>query len=178
MVPLKAEVMVLLDTIQAAKMGGEKPGPISGRHDGSTILCTDQLAEITYRRLIDYTSQIIQRADVSTAKLPLDEAKTGIRRELGVASNQKVKPDGVVKTSEDSPHQILHHGGVLVLATAVVSMQTGGRFTEAVMAEKIVQHADNCVCPLACVAGLINNEVHLSGDGFAAHPKDGGLPRC
>ena len=178
MVPLKAEVMVLLDTIQAAKMGGEKPGPISGRHDGSTILCTDQLAEITCRRLIDYTSQIIQRADVGTAKLPLDEAKTGIRRELGVASNQKVKPDGVVKTSEDSPHQVLHHGVVLVLATAVVSMQTGGGFAEAVMAEKIVQHTDNCVRPLACVAGLINNEVHLSGDGFAAHPKDGSLPRC
>ena len=70
-------------------MGGEKPGPISGRHDGSTILCTDQLAEITCCRLIDYTSQIIQRADVGTAKLPLDEAKTGIRRELGVASTMQ-----------------------------------------------------------------------------------------
>ena len=57
-------------------MGGEKPGPILGRHDGSTILCTDQLAEITCCRLIDYTSQIIQRADVLTAKLPLDEAST------------------------------------------------------------------------------------------------------
>ena len=109
-------------------MEGENPGPISGRHDGSTILCTDPLAEITCRRLIDYMSQIIQQTDIGTAKLPLDEAKTGIRRELGVASNQKVKPDGVVKTSEDSPHQVLHHGGVLVLATAVVSMQTGGGF--------------------------------------------------
>ena len=53
-----------------------------------------------------------------------------------MASNQKVKPDGVVKTSEDSPHQVLHYGVVLVLATAVVSMQTGGGFAEAVMAEK------------------------------------------
>ena len=74
MVPLKAEVMVLLDTIQAAKMGGEKPSPISGRHDGLAILCTDQLAEITCRRLIDYTSQIIQQADIGTVKLSLDEA--------------------------------------------------------------------------------------------------------
>ena len=41
-------------------------------------------------------SQIIQRADIGMAKLSLDEAKTGIRRELGVASTQKVKPDGVV----------------------------------------------------------------------------------
>ena len=64
-----------------------------------SILCTNQLAEITCRRLIDYTSQmsqITQRADIGMAKLSLDEAKTGIRRELGVASTQKVKPDGVV----------------------------------------------------------------------------------
>ena len=67
-------------------MGEEKPGPISGRHDGSTILCTGKLAEITCCRLIDYTSQIIQRAGIGTAKLPFDEPKTGIRRELGVAS--------------------------------------------------------------------------------------------
>ena len=95
MVSLKVEVTVLLDTIQAAKMGGEKPSPISGRQDGLAILCTDQLAEITCRRLIDYTSQIIQRADIGKATLSLDEAKTGIRREFGVASNQKEKPDGV-----------------------------------------------------------------------------------
>ena len=178
MVPLEAEVMVFFYTIQAAEMGGEKPGPISGRHDGTTILGTDQLAEVTCRGLLNYMSQVIQRADVGAAKLSLDEAKTSIGRELCVASNHKVQPDGVVQTSEDSPHQVLHHGGVLILATTVVSMQTDGGFAEAVMAKEIVQHADNCVRPLACVAGLINNKVHLSWDGFAAHPKDGGLPRC
>ena len=46
------------------------------------------------------------------------------------------------------------------------------------MAEKKVQQADNCVGPLACITGLINNKVHLPRDGFTAHPKDGGLPRC
>ena len=70
-------------------MGGEKPGPISGRQDVSTILCTDQLAEITCCRLIDYMRQIIQRADVGTAKLPLDEAKTGVRREISVGSTMQ-----------------------------------------------------------------------------------------
>ena len=46
------------------------------------------------------------------------------------------------------------------------------------MAKQKVQHTDNCVRPLACITGLINNEVHLVRDGFAAHPKDGGVPRC
>ena len=50
-----------------------------------------------------------------------------------MTSRQKVKPDGVVKTSDDSPHQVLHHGVVFVLDTAVVSMQTGGGFAEAII---------------------------------------------
>ena len=128
MVPLKAEVMVLLDTIEAAKMKGEKPGPILGRHDDSTILCIDQLAEITCLRLLDYMSQVIQRPDIGTAKLPLDVAKTRIGGKLGVASDHEMQPDGVVQTCEDSPHKILHHGVFLILATAVVSMQTAWRW--------------------------------------------------
>ena len=60
MVTLKAEVMVLLDTIQAAKLRGQEPGPISGRHDGTTILGTNQLADVTCRGLLDYMSQVVQ----------------------------------------------------------------------------------------------------------------------
>ena len=71
------------------------------------------------------------------AKLSLYEAKTGIRGELGVAGAQTVQLDGVVQTSKDSLHQVLHHDSiVLILATAVVSMQTGGGFTKAIIAEK------------------------------------------
>ena len=136
MVSLKAEVMVLLDTIQAAEVGGEEPGPISGRHDGTTILGPDQLADVTCRGLLDHTGQVVQGADVGSAKLPLDEAETGIRGELSVASNHEVQMDGLVQTSEHSPHEVLHHGVILVLATAVVSMQTGGGFAETMMAEK------------------------------------------
>ena len=125
MVPLKAEMMVLFDTIQAAEVGGKKPGPISGRHDSTTILRPDQLADVTCRGLLDYTSQVVQRADVGSAKLPLDETETGVRGELCVASDHKVQMDGLVQTCEHSPHEVLHHGVIFVLATAVVSMQTG-----------------------------------------------------
>jgi hypothetical protein len=67
MVLLEAEMMVLFDTIQAAEVGGKKPSPISGRHDGTTILGTDQLADVTCRGFVDYTSQVVQRADVETS---------------------------------------------------------------------------------------------------------------
>ena len=42
-----------------------------------------------------------------------------------MASNHEVQIDGLVQTFEHSPHQVLHHGVVLVLVTAVVIMQTG-----------------------------------------------------
>ena len=79
---------------------------------------------------------------------------------------------------EHSPHQLLHHGVILILATAVISVQTGGGLAEAIIAEEKVQPTDNCVCPLACLTGLINNKVHLPCAGFTAHPKDGGFPWC
>ena len=120
--PLEAKMMVLLDTIQAAEVGGKEPGPIIGRHDGTTILGTDQLADVTSRGLLDYTSQVVQRADVGFTELPLDKTKTGIRGKLFVASDHEVLMDGVVQTCEHSPHKVLHHGVILVLATAVVSM--------------------------------------------------------
>ena len=123
-------------------------------------------------------SQVIQRADIGMAKLPLDEAKTRIGGILSVASDHEMQPYGVVQTCEDLQNQVLHHGVVLIVATAVVSMQTGVGFAENIMAEKVVQHANNRVCPLSCVTGFINNEVHLPWDGFAAHSKDGGLRRC
>ena len=104
-----------------------------------------------------------------------DEAKTGIRGKLCVASNHEMQ---MVQTCEHSPHEVLHHGVILVLTTAVVSMQTGDSFTKTMVAENKVQQADNCVRPLACITGFINNEVYLPRDGFTAHPKDGGLPRC
>ncbi len=63
---------------------------------------------------------------------------------------------------------------VLFLFTAVVSMQTGVGFAEAM----IVQQTDNCVRSLARITGLISNEVHLARNSLAADPKDGGLPRC
>lgn len=87
MVLLKAEMMVLFDTIQAAEMGRKKPGPISGRHDGITILRPDQLADDTSPGFLNYKSQVAQTADVGSVKLPLDEAETGVRGKLRVASH-------------------------------------------------------------------------------------------
>ena len=57
-------------------------------------------------------------------------------------------------------------------------MQSGSCLTEAMMAEEVVQHTDNCIRPLAHITGLINYKIDLAWNGFTADPKDGCLPRC
>ena len=59
MASLEVEMMVLFDTIQVVEMRGKELGPISGRYDGTTILGTNQLADVACYRLFDYTRQIV-----------------------------------------------------------------------------------------------------------------------
>ena len=72
-----------------------------------------------------------------------------------MTSNHEVQVDGLVQTCEHSAHEVLHHGVILVLVTAVVRVQTGGGLAKSIMAEKEVQKTDNCVRLLACITGLI-----------------------
>ena len=50
---------------------------------------------------------------------------------------------------------------ILVLATAVFSVQTGGGFAEDVMPKKKSSILATVFAPLACVTSLINVEIHL-----------------
>ena len=49
--------------------------------------------------------------------------KAPVTAEVGVASQQERQSDTSVSSNQHSPHQIPHHAWVLVLATAIVSMQ-------------------------------------------------------
>ena len=72
--------------------------------------------------------------------------------------------DGMVQSGHHSPHQVLHHCVVFVLASTVVSMQGDCSLTQSMTVE-VVKHADNCICPLA---DIINDEVYLMRDSLAA----------
>ena len=45
---LKAELMILFDTIQAAEVGGEEPGPISGIHSDLAVVGANQLRDAAF----------------------------------------------------------------------------------------------------------------------------------
>ena len=89
-----------------------------------------------------------------------------------MASNHKVQFDGAVQTCEHSPHEVLHHGVIFVLTTAVVSMQTGA---EAMVAEKKSSKLTTVFAPLP--VSLASSITKFTCLGMA-HPKDGGLPWC
>ena len=55
-------------------------------------------------------------------------------------------------------------------------MQSDGCLSQPIVVEEVIQHADNCVCPLANVRSLVNDEVDLSWDGLTTDPKQGSLP--
>ena len=78
---------------------------------------------------------------------------------------------------QHSPHKVLHHGVILILTSAVVSMQGDRGLSQSMVVKEVVEHADNCIGTLPYVRSLIDDEVHLSGDCLTADPKQGSLPR-
>ena len=83
-----------------------------------------------------------------------------------MASNHEVQMDGLVQTLEHSPHEVLHHGVVLVPATAVVSMQTGGGFTEAMVAAKKSSKKTTVFAPLP--VSLASSITKFTSHGMAS----------
>ena len=80
------------------------------------------------------------------------------------------------KKSGYGPDQVLHHGVILILPCAVISMQHDSGLSQTMMVKKVGKHADNCIGPLPNIRSLINDEVHLSGNGFIADPKQRCFP--
>ena len=78
---------------------------------------------------------------------------------------------------QHSPHKVLHHGVILILTSAVVSMQGDRGLSQSMVVKEVIEHADNCIGTLPYVRSLVDDEVHLSGDCLTADPKQGSLPR-
>ena len=123
MIPLKSKVVVLLNTIQSPEVWREERVPASRGDDGGAILRVNQLAHVADCQVVNDVGEVVQRTHCCPAKLALHETKAGVRGELGVACDHEVQVDGGMSPCHDPPEQILHHRVVLVLPTAVVSMQ-------------------------------------------------------
>ena len=76
---------------------------------------------------------------------------------------------------ENSPHEVGKDIPVLVLATAVITVQVDIFLPQPIVLKVVVEIGNDSVGPLAIVV-LINEVVYLQGDALHAHSKDEHLP--
>ena len=84
----------------------------------------------------------------------------------------KGEGDLCVLPSHHSPQQVLDHGGILVLSTTVVSVQVYCFLAQPMVHKEMVEHTDDGIGALPHVYSLVNQVVHLMGDGLTTHTKD------
>ena len=78
--------------------------------------------------------------------------------------------------SHHPPQQILDHGGILVLPTTVIGVQVYCLLAQPMVCKEMVKHTYDGIGALPHVDSLIDQVVHLSGDGLTTHTEDGTLP--
>ena len=93
-----------------------------------------------------------------------------------MASYEKVQGDGLVTSCDNSPHEVGQDIPVLVLATAVITVQVDLLLPQPIVLKVVVEIGNDGIGPLAATVALINEVVNLPGDALHAHSKDAHLP--
>ena len=78
----------------------------------------------------------------------------------------------------DPPQQVLHHDGIFVLPTTVVGVQVYCLLAQLMVCKEMMQHTHNGIRALPHVYSLIDQVLHLSGDGLTTNTKYGTLSGC
>ena len=95
-----------------------------------------------------------------------------------MANYEKRQCDGGVFVGHRSPHKVLDHAVVLILASTVVSMEVCNLLSQSMVLQEVVNSADNGIGSLTTVSSLISQEVDLPRNGFTVHSKHCALSRC
>ena len=94
-----------------------------------------------------------------------------------MASDDKVKRDGLVTSCDNSPHEVGQDILVLVLATAVITVQMDLLLPQHIVLKVVVEIGNDGVGTLAATVALINEVVDLLGDALHTSSKDAHLHR-
>ena len=76
---------------------------------------------------------------------------------------------------DNSPHEVGQDIPVLVLPTAIITVQVDLLLPQPIVLKVVVEIGNDGIGPLAATVGLINEVVDLPGD-LHAHSKDAHLP--
>ena len=77
---------------------------------------------------------------------------------------------------DNSPHEVGQDIPVLVLPTAVITVQVDLLLPQPIVLKVVVEIGNDGIGPLAAAVALINEVVDLPGDALHAHSKDAHLP--
>ena len=83
-----------------------------------------------------------------------------------------------VLAGHNMPEETLHHYRVLVLPTTVVGVQVYHLFTQPMVCEEVVEHADDGVGAHTHVDSFIDQVIYLSGNGLTSYSKNCTLLGC
>ena len=87
----------------------EKLSPIIGWHYDFALLVTKKLSMVHSSRLLHYSGNVIEAANISDSKLPLQHPKPSIREELCMAHREERYGYLLMLASQNSPHQVVHY---------------------------------------------------------------------
>ena len=90
-----------------------------------------------------------------------------------MASDEKVERDGLVTSCENSPHEVGQDIRVLVLATAVITVQVDLLLPKPIVLKVVVEIGNDSIGTLAATVALINEVVDLPGHALHTNAKDG-----
>ena len=77
---------------------------------------------------------------------------------------------------DNSPHEVGQDILVLVLPTAIITVQVDLLLPQPIVLKVVVKIGNDGIGPLAATVALINEVVDLSGDALHTHSKDAHLP--
>ena len=86
-----------------------------------------------------------------------------------MASYEKVQGDGLVTSCDNSPHEVGQDIPVLVLPTAIITVQVDLLLPQPIVLKVVVEIGNDGIGPLAATVALINEVVDLPGDALHAH---------
>ena len=174
----KVEVMESLDGRHFAEVDAQKGCPVKCWHNHFAIFSATQLGNVDSRGLSDHSRNVIQAVNLGLPVQTLDETKTPVTAEFGVAIQQERQCDLLVPPSQDSPHQILHHASIFVLPAAVVGVEMHIMFSQAILLKEEMQQRHHTVGTLPSVDTLIKHEVNLFGECLTGNAEETTLARA
>ena len=122
------------------------------------------------------TSNLRQGVYSGLSEALLDEAEAPVGGKLGVACDQEVKVQIVVELVHGPPGTIPEHKLVIILATAVNTLQVHTGFPNSVVGEEMV-HVVDCTAAFAGWHTFINQVVDLLWYSFTADTKQATLAK-